>query len=55
MMNLNQYNKIFYLIVYGFFKLFICVVHGCITYICGACMVSAFFVSCHMCSCIENI
>jgi hypothetical protein len=42
-MNLRLYNKIFYhTIVYGLFELFICVLCGCTTYVCGACVVSAF-------------
>ena len=61
MLNLRQYNKICYLIImYGFFKLFICVVRVCVTYVCGARVVSAFyfFVPCRVCSyiaCVENI
>jgi len=47
MMNLQLYNKLFYLIiVYGCFELSICAVRGCITYVCGACMVSAYLVTC---------
>ena len=45
MMNLHLYNKIFYLTnsvrVVELFIL-VCVVCGCITYICGTCVVSAF-------------
>jgi len=48
MMKLHLCNKIFYLVtVYLFFNL--CFAH-CITYVCEACVVSVFFVSCHVCS-----
>jgi len=51
MMNLHLCNKIFPLIkVYGVFLSYLCVVCGCITYVCGVCVVSVFFVSCHMIS-----
>jgi len=47
MMNLQLYNKLFYLIiVYRFFELSICAVHSCITYVCAACVVTACLIMC---------
>jgi len=55
MMNIHLYNKLFYLtILYGFFEYD--GVHGCITYMCGACVVSAYLCQgCSYVSCVENI